>query len=50
MGEFEIEAEEKHDEIKILGVRGGIGSGKSTACKVMVDFLGCVDRIGETRV
>lgn len=33
--------------MKILGVCGGIGSGKSTACKLMVDALGCVGRIGE---
>ena len=50
MGGFEYESKDKHDEIKILGVCGGIGSGKSTACKLMVDSLGCVDRIGETRV
>ena len=31
---------------KVLGVCGGIGSGKSTACKLMVDELGCLDRIG----
>ena len=31
---------------KILGVCGGICSGKSTACKLMVDELGCLDRIG----
>ena len=31
---------------KILGVCGGIGSGKSTACQLMVDTLGCVARIG----
>ncbi|KAL7474723.1 hypothetical protein ACHAW6_000682 [Cyclotella cf. meneghiniana] len=45
MGGFEYESKDKHDEIKILGVCGGIGSGKSTACKLMVDSLGCVDRI-----
>ncbi|KAL3769498.1 hypothetical protein ACHAWO_006196 [Cyclotella atomus] len=33
------------EHMKILGVCGGIGSGKSTACKVMVDTLGCVGRI-----
>jgi dephospho-CoA kinase len=35
------------DDMKILGVCGGIGSGKSTACTLMVDALGCADRIGE---
>lgn len=31
--------------MKILGICGGIGSGKSTACQLMVDNLGCVARI-----
>ncbi|KAL9188948.1 hypothetical protein ACHAXT_011438 [Thalassiosira profunda] len=31
--------------MKILGVCGGIGSGKSTACELMVDKLGCAGRI-----
>ncbi|KAL7552204.1 hypothetical protein ACHAWF_015416 [Thalassiosira exigua] len=31
--------------MRILGVCGGIGSGKSTACKLLVDSLGCVARI-----
>mmetsp|Transcript_2731 Transcript_2731/g.5907 ORF Transcript_2731/g.5907 Transcript_2731/m.5907 type:complete len:361 (-) Transcript_2731:2-1084(-) len=29
----------------ILGICGGIGSGKSTACKLLVDSLGCAGRI-----
>ena len=33
------------NKMKILGVCGGIGSGKSTACQLMVDKLGCVARI-----
>jgi len=32
-------------KMKILGICGGIGSGKSTACQLMVDKLGCVARI-----
>ena len=35
------------NKIKVLGVCGGIGSGKSTACQLMVDSLGCVARIGK---
>ncbi|KAL3809344.1 hypothetical protein ACHAXA_009052 [Cyclostephanos tholiformis] len=31
--------------MKILGICGGIGSGKSTACRLMVDSLGCAARI-----
>ncbi len=33
--------------MRILGICGGIGSGKSTACRLMVDSLGCAARIGE---
>jgi dephospho-CoA kinase len=33
------------NKMKILGICGGIGSGKSTACQLMVDKLGCVARI-----
>lgn len=33
------------NKMKILGICGGIGSGKSTACQLMVDNLGCVARI-----
>ena len=33
--------------MKILGICGGIGAGKSTACQIMVDSLGCVARIGK---
>ena len=32
----------KVDNIRILGICGGIGSGKSTACKLMVESLGCL--------
>ena len=35
------------NKMKVLGVCGGIGSGKSTACQLMVDSLGCVARIGK---
>lgn len=36
---------EQKQKVKILGVCGGIGSGKSTACQLMVDSLGCMARI-----
>lgn len=32
----------KANNIRILGICGGIGSGKSTACKLMVESLGCL--------
>jgi dephospho-CoA kinase len=32
----------KANNIRILGICGGIGSGKSTACKLMVESLGCM--------
>jgi pantothenate kinase-related protein Tda10 len=41
------EMDEGNNKTRILGVCGGIGSGKSTACKMMVNSLGCIDRIGE---
>ena len=37
------------DGVKILGVGGGIGSGKSTACQWLVSELGCVAHIGAFR-
>jgi pantothenate kinase-related protein Tda10 len=33
-------------QLKILGVCGGIGSGKSTACKLLVSELNCAAHIG----
>ena len=33
-------------KLKVLGVSGGIGSGKSTACKLLVSDLDCVAHIG----
>jgi dephospho-CoA kinase len=35
-------SKKKVDNVKILGICGGIGSGKSTACKLMVESLGCM--------
>ena len=32
--------------IKVLGVCGGIGSGKSMACQLLVSDLGCIAHIG----
>ena len=34
-------------QFKVLGVCGGIGSGKSSACKLLVSALGCLDHLGE---
>ena len=31
---------------RVLGVCGGIGSGKSQACKLLVSELGCLDHLG----
>lgn len=33
---------EKKGKLRVLGVCGGIGSGKSSACKLLVSSLGCV--------
>lgn len=35
-------------QLKILGVCGGIGSGKSTACKILVSELKCAAHIGKS--
>jgi hypothetical protein len=37
----------RHHGIKVLGVCGGIGSGKSAACKILVSELGCIAHIGK---
>ena len=34
-------------EFKVLGICGGIGSGKSSASKLLVSELGCLDHLGE---
>jgi dephospho-CoA kinase len=38
----DINKKNKANNIRILGICGGIGSGKSTACKLMVGSLGCL--------
>eukprot|EP00980_Cylindrotheca_fusiformis_P024257 scaffold11680_cov142-Cylindrotheca_fusiformis.AAC.15 len=35
-------SEKEGNSVKVLGVCGGIGSGKSTACKLLVSDLGCI--------
>jgi dephospho-CoA kinase len=35
---------------RVLGVAGGIGSGKSTACKLLVDSCGCLAHIDADKV
>mmetsp|Transcript_11903 Transcript_11903/g.16899 ORF Transcript_11903/g.16899 Transcript_11903/m.16899 type:complete len:279 (-) Transcript_11903:1531-2367(-) len=37
--------EEQERKVKVLGVCGGIGSGKSQACKLLVSELGCMTHI-----
>jgi dephospho-CoA kinase len=36
------QTDEKNSQFKVLGVCGGIGSGKSSACKLLVSSLGCL--------
>ena len=37
-------------DMKVLGVIGGIGSGKSTACELLVSQLGCIERIDANKL
>lgn len=37
----------RKQRIRILGVCGGIGSGKSTVCQVLVSEFGCLGHIGK---
>jgi len=39
--------QESKNLVKVLGIGGGIGSGKSSACKLLVSDLGCIAHIGE---
>mmetsp|Transcript_20169 Transcript_20169/g.23027 ORF Transcript_20169/g.23027 Transcript_20169/m.23027 type:complete len:236 (+) Transcript_20169:197-904(+) len=43
-------SEEESSSFRVLGVCGGIGSGKSTACKVLVDSCHCLARIDADKV
>ena len=38
------------DSVRILGVCGGIGSGKSTVCQVLVSGFDCLGHIGESTI
>jgi putative protein kinase ArgK-like GTPase of G3E family len=40
------EAGDASRRVKLLGVCGGIGSGKSHVCKTLVSEFGCLARIG----
>jgi hypothetical protein len=40
------EGDDSSSHIKLLGVCGGIGSGKSTACKLLVSEVDCAAYIG----
>ena len=35
------------DNVRVLGVCGGIGSGKSAACNMLVSKLNCLAHIGK---
>lgn len=39
--------DDDNNTIRVLGVCGGIGSGKSTVCKLLVSDFGCIGHIGE---
>ena len=45
--EYDQSNQPKQQEIKVLGVCGGIGSGKSSACKLLVTELGCLEHLGK---
>jgi polynucleotide 5'-kinase involved in rRNA processing len=52
IGQLSSESKDNHkprstNEVKILGVCGGIGSGKSSACKLLVSELSCLAHIGK---
>jgi ABC-type multidrug transport system fused ATPase/permease subunit len=38
-----------NSQFQVLGVCGGIGSGKSSACQLLVSALGCIAHLGEFR-
>jgi dephospho-CoA kinase len=38
------------EQLKVIGICGGIGSGKSTACKLLVSDLNCVTHIDADKV
>lgn len=38
-----------HSNVKLLGVCGGIGSGKSAACRLLVSDLNCLAHIGKKK-
>ena len=40
----------KNNEIKVLGVCGGIGSGKSSASKLLVSDLGCIEHLDADKI
>lgn len=42
-----IDNDSKSSNFKVLGVCGGIGSGKSTASKLLVSGLGCLEHLGK---
>jgi hypothetical protein len=45
-GTTDILKRPQRQKIRVLGVCGGIGSGKSSACRILVSELGCAAHIG----
>jgi hypothetical protein len=45
--DFDDSSRNNNHKMRVLGVCGGIGSGKSEACRIMVSKLGCAAHIGE---
>ena len=45
-GDDDDDGDDKRNQIRVLGICGGIGSGKSAACKLLVSELHCVAHIG----
>mmetsp|Transcript_3056 Transcript_3056/g.6364 ORF Transcript_3056/g.6364 Transcript_3056/m.6364 type:complete len:269 (-) Transcript_3056:2457-3263(-) len=47
---LQMSSSDTSNKLKVLGVCGGIGSGKSTACKLLVDHCKCLAHIDADKV